>query len=257
MYALLKILVLPPAVFFVLLLAGWLVRLRWPRLGVAMLSALLVVVYLTTTPFLAGELMAPLQTYPPLDVEEPRPDVDAIVVLGAGVNFSAPEYWRRDAPPFGVDVADGLSLQRLSYAAYLYQATGKPLLLSGGSSDPRSHRSVAEAMQTTLARSFGIVPRWIETRSSTTMSNGQFAAELLREAGIQRVFLVTHAWHMRRAVLAFEHAGVEVVPAPTAFVSRSGWLWEDFLPSAQAFQLTYYALHEWVGLVWYLLELEA
>ena len=109
-------------------------------------------------------------------------------------------------------------------------------------------------MQTTFLHSFGITPRWIETLSDTTMSNAQRSAEILRKEGIHRIYLVTHSWHMPRAVLAFEHTGIEVVPAPTAFVSRSGWLWQDFLPSAQAFLLSYYALHEWAGLVWYRFE---
>jgi uncharacterized SAM-binding protein YcdF (DUF218 family) len=254
-YSLIKALALPPALFFVLLLAGWLVSLRWPRIGRVALLSLFCLVYLSTTPFLAGELMARLQPYAPLKLDEPQPDVGAIVVLGAGIYFSAPEYWRPGAPPFGVDVADGLGLQRLAYAAYLAKSTGKPILLSGGASDPRTHRSVADAMRTTLIENFSITPRWAETRSSTTMSNAQYSADILKREGIHRAYLVTHAWHMPRAVLAFEHAGLEVVPAPTGFVSRSGWLWGDFLPSAQAFQLTYYGLHEWAGMLWYRLQI--
>ncbi len=257
MYSILKVLVLPPALFFVLLLVGWLISLRWHRTGRTVVFSLVCLFYLSTTPFMAGEVMARLQPYAPLKLDEPQADAGAIVVLGAGIYFSAPEYWRPGAPPFGVDVADGLSLQRLAYAAYLAKATGKPILLSGGASDPRTHRSVTDAMRTTLIQNFGITPRWMETLSSTTMSNAQYSADILKREGIHRVFLVTHAWHMPRAVLAFEHAGLEAVPAPTAFVSRSGWLWEDFIPSAQAFQLTYYGLHEWAGIVWYRLEIGA
>lgn len=251
MYSFLKILVLPPALFFALLIAAWIIMWRRRRLGRVVLLALLGIVYLSTTPFAAGELMAPLQPYKPLNVAELPPDVGAVVILGAGVYFSAPEYWRPGAPPYGMDVADSLSLQRLAYGAYLARASGKPILLSGGAGDPRTHRSVAEAMRTTLIENFGLAPRWIETESATTMANARNSAEILKREGIQRVFLVTHAWHMPRAVLAFKEAGIEVVPAPTAFVSRSGFLWEDFVPSAPAFLLTYYALHEWAGIAWY------
>jgi uncharacterized SAM-binding protein YcdF (DUF218 family) len=249
--------VLPPALFFALLLAGWIIMRRWRRLGRVTLWALLGAVYLSTTPFLAGELMAPLQPYKPLNINELPQDVGAIVILGAGVNFSAPEYWQPGGPPYGVDVADSLSLQRLAYGAYLAKVTGKPILLSGGAGDPRTHRSVADAMRATLMRNFGLTPRWIETASETTMSNARNSTEILKREGIQRVYVVTHAWHMPRALLAFEKAGLDVVPAPTAFVSRSGRLWEDFVPSAPAFLLTYYALHEWVGIAWYRLEIGA
>ena len=59
-YKILKTLLLPPTVFFVLFFAGCLVMKWRPRLGRAVLWILLALVYLTTTPFTAGELMAPL-----------------------------------------------------------------------------------------------------------------------------------------------------------------------------------------------------
>ena len=88
-------------------------------------------------------------------------------------------------------------------------------------------------------------------RSTNTMENAAYSAQVLQEAGIRKIYLVTHAWHMPRAVLAFEKAGLEVIPAPTAFVSRSDGQLQDFLPSASALQLTYYAIHEWLGILWY------
>jgi len=253
-YVLMKSLLLPPACFFVLFFIGWLLNKWRRRLGHLFLWSLLVAVYLAATPFFAGELMAPLQHYQPVDVQEPDPDVGAIVVLGAGINFSAPEYWDREAPPYGVDVADALSLQRVAYAAYLARATSKPLLLSGGTSSMLGDRTVAKAMSVTLARDFGLSARWLEQRSTTTMSNAEYSAKLLRSEGIDKIYLVTHAWHMPRALIAFEDTGIKVVPAPTGFVSRSSGAWNDFIPSAQGFLLTYYAIHEWLGIAWYRIE---
>jgi uncharacterized SAM-binding protein YcdF (DUF218 family) len=45
---------------------------------------------------------------------------------------------------------------------------------------------------------------------------------ILRQAGIKRVVLVTQAFHMPRARLLFEAAGLQVVPAPAHFVSKTG-----------------------------------
>ena len=73
---------------------------------------------------------------------------------------------------------------------------------------------------------------------------------MLQAAGIRRVYLVTHAWHMPRSVLVFEKAGLEVIPAPTRFVSRATPEWSDFLPTARAFSTSYYAIHEGLGLLW-------
>lgn len=255
LYSVLKTLVLPPTCFFVLFLVAWLL-MRWrPRAGRACLWASLVLAYLATTPFVAGELMAPLQPYGPVDLEEAADDdVGAIVVLGAGIYYNAPEYWRPEAPSWGIDVANSLSLERLEYAAYLAKATGKPVLLSGGATGPSPERTVAEAMQVTLQEHFGVPARWLEDQSTSTMSNAAHSARLLLAAGIRKVYLVTHAWHMPRAMIAFDESGIEAIPAPTRFMSRAEPLWQDFIPSAPAFLITYYAVHEWVGVAWYRLN---
>jgi uncharacterized SAM-binding protein YcdF (DUF218 family) len=253
-YTIVKILVLPPASFFVLFVFGLLLR-RWaPRLGRAYLWSLLVVVYLSTTPFAAGELMAPLQPYGPVDLRHTDPEVEAIVVLGAGVYFCAPEYRPPAADAAAEDIAGGLTLQRLQYAAFLAKATDKPILVSGGPSGRMLGHSVAEAMRRTLERDFGVQVRWTEDVSRSTQANAQLTATQLRSAGVRKFYLVTHAWHMPRAMISFEGTGLEAVPAPTRFVSRSEMFWRDFLPSANAFGTTYYAVHEWLGIAWYRLR---
>jgi uncharacterized SAM-binding protein YcdF (DUF218 family) len=249
-----KILVLPPACFFVLFLIGLLLKKRWPRSGRAFLWAVLAVVYLSTTPYLAGELMAPLQPYGPVDPLNFDPEVGAIVVLGAGVYFGAPEYWLPQTQSYSVDTAGGLTLQRLQYAAFLAKLTDKPILVSGGATGPSPGSTVADAMRLTLLRDFAVRVRWVENQSESTFANGRFSAALLRAEGIGKIYLVTHAWHMPRAMIAFENTGLEVVPAPTRFVSRSEITWRDFLPSMNAFETTYYAVHEELGIAWYRLR---
>lgn len=253
-HTVLKTIALPPTCFFILFLIGWLVMMWRATLGRVFLWALLAVVYFVTTPFAAGELMVPLQRYQPVNLEKPDAGIGAIVVLGAGVYFSAPEYSDSGAPPYGIDVADPLSLQRVAYAAYLAKATGIPILLTGGASGSAGNRTVAEAMRVTLARNFGLTARWLEEQSASTKENAEYSAQLLRRQGINRVYLVTHAWHMRRAMIAFQSVGLEAVPAPTAFVSRSGRLLRDFLPSSQAMYLSYYGIYEWLGIAWYRLR---
>lgn len=85
-----------------------------------------------------------------------------------------------------------------------------------------------------------------------TADNAQMSAVILKAAGIARVVLVTQAFHMPRARRLFEAAGLSVVPAPTDFkgLRRPAVDVFDFLPQAQASQTTYYALHEYLGLVW-------
>lgn len=254
LFSIAKFLVLPPACFFLLLLLALLMG-RWKRrLGRACLWGLLIVVYLSTTPFVAGELMAPLQPYAAVDPRQPADGIGAVVVLGAGVYAWAPEYPLAEASnALGFSVGP-LTLQRLQYASFLARAIGQPLLVSGGPSGAAPDITVAEAMRLSLQRDFGIEPAWIEVESRSTLSNAQRSAALLQAAGIRKFYLVTHAWHMPRAMVAFEGLDVEAVPAPTRFISRSEMTWRDFLPSAAAFSVTYYATHEWLGLTWYRLQ---
>lgn len=247
-------LVLPPASFFVLLLLGLLAKWRWPRLGTGLLWVLLLVVYLSTTPYMAGELMAPLQPYGPIDVEHPDPDVGAIVVLGAGIYFGAPEYREASTPLAYSETGDALSLERVEFAAYLARMTGIPILVSGGAISPDAGLTVSRAMKQALERDFGIPVRWVEEESWNTWTNAQASAALLKDQGIGKIYLVTHAWHMPRAMYAFAKTGIDAVPAPTRFVSRADPVWEDFLPSARALLTTHYAVHEHLGLLWYRLH---
>ena len=253
LYTIAKILVLPPASFVLLLFFGVLLT-RWRRrVGRAFLWGLLVVAYLCATPFVAGELMAPLQPYPPVDHLHLDQDAEAIVVLGARIG-PAPEYLSPSTGFFADNAVDSLTLQRLQYAAFLAKAAGKPVLVSGGPSGRLRQHTVADVMKLTLERDFGVQVRWTESQSRSTYANAALAATRLRADGIRRLYLVTHAWHMPRAMVAFRAAGFDPIAAPTRFVSRSTGAWLDFVPSAQALTTTYYAVHEWLGLAWYRLR---
>jgi uncharacterized SAM-binding protein YcdF (DUF218 family) len=70
--------------------------------------------------------------------------------------------------------------------------------------------------------------------------------------GIGEILLVTHGFHMPRAVEAFEKAGMRVIPAPTGMTDPLPKAkFRRFLPSASALQTTYLALHEMLGRLWY------
>jgi len=109
-------------------------------------------------------------------------------------------------------------------------------------------------MARALREDFHIPVRWIEDTSENTAQNAAHAAAMLREAGIDRVLLVTDAIHMSRAMQMFSKTGLTVMPAATEFRSRKPLSVADFIPSAGALQTSHYALHEWIGMVWYRLR---
>jgi uncharacterized SAM-binding protein YcdF (DUF218 family) len=124
-------------------------------------------------------------------------------------------------------------------------------LVSGGLAD-EGDDSLAALMAVSLKRDFGIAAEWQEDRSRNTAENARYSAEILRRVGIDRVVLVTHAWHMRRARAAFAAQKIDVVPAPTGFYGRSRQLnLGSLLPSTRALRMSGFAIHEILGMVWY------
>lgn len=244
----LEALLLPPAGPLLLALAGWLwhwrgeQRARWLTLGGLLL------LYLCALPLVANALLRQLEQYPPLSPEQARTGAaQAIVVLGAGRYAGAPEY--------GGDTLSAHALERVRYGARLQHLTGLPLLVSAGSplGEPVTE---AALMAQVLRDEYGIGDIRLEGASRTTGESAQQVARQLQTDGKQHVLLVTHAWHMARAVAAFERAGLTVTAAPTVFAvhnPHSPFL-PQLLPDAHALRTTRLALHEYLGLLWYRLR---
>lgn len=233
---------LPPLNLLVLLgLGASLLSSRHAVLGKRLVWLAAVLLYLVGTPLVGQKLLATLQApYRTPDYAAAQ----AIVVLGGEVYHDAPEY--------GGDTVRSYSLERLRYAARLQRASGLPLLASGGS--PESGIAESLAMWETLRTDFGVDTRWVEITSLTTAENARHSRAILQPSGIDRILLVTHAWHMRRAQMAFEKAGFTVIPAPTIYSTTGNLTLLDFLPSAKGLMQSYLALHEWMGIVWYRLK---
>jgi uncharacterized SAM-binding protein YcdF (DUF218 family) len=146
-----------------------------------------------------------------------------------------------------------LTLARERAGARLARSSGLPILVAGGqirSSSP----TLAALMAASLAADFGVTPRWLEDRSQDTWQNAANAAAMLRSAGIGRAYVVTSAWHMRRALIAFRAAGLPVVAAPADALAPPHLEASTLIPRVSAWQEGYYALHEWIGCAWYALR---
>ncbi len=230
----------PPGSLLALALIGALAARRWRRCGRTLIALSLVALYVLSTPFAADALLRTLE--PAARDPLAQPDGQAIVVLGGGTYFSAPEYGR--------DTVSETSLVRLRYAAHLHRALNKPVMVTGGA--PRGNAtSEAEQMKTVLERDFRVPVGWTEPASNNTLENARFSFRLLDAAGVRRIYLVTHAWHMPRARLAFERAGFTVIPAPTAYTTRYRLTVLDFLPSAGALYRGSRFFRETIGIGWY------
>jgi uncharacterized SAM-binding protein YcdF (DUF218 family) len=233
-------LLLPPGIIVILLLVTLLMTWRWPLRAWRYVAFSLLLLYALSTHIVANGLLYLLEPA----ARDPAADAtgQVIVVLGGGINYRAPEY--------GGDTVKSRTLARLRYAARLQRTLARPVLVTGGAPEGNLIGE-AQLMKAVLEQDFQTPVQWVEQRSNNTLENARLSYRLLKPAGIERVYLVTHAWHMRRARLAFESAGFAVIPAPTAYTTRFEITLLDFVPRAEALQDSSVALHEIIGMVWY------
>jgi uncharacterized SAM-binding protein YcdF (DUF218 family) len=254
----LSTLLLPPVPLLLLMLVGARV-LMWRR-GVGWALVLMATAGVWFSACSAtGELLqrALVSPPPPLSAEriaELRREMAArssvaVVVLGGGREALAPEY--------GVASLSPLALERLRFGVWLSRLTNAPMMFSGGlSHTAQVGATEAEVAAEVAQREFGRPLRWIEGRSRDTRENAQRATSLLREQKIEHLVVVTHGWHMVRALRAFrdakakEGAGWEIVAAPMGLASRVERPTLRWMPSTEGFLLVRAVLREKVG--WWL-----
>tara|TARA_B100000446_G_scaffold90034_1_gene84715 strand:- start:3041 stop:3835 length:795 start_codon:yes stop_codon:yes gene_type:complete len=240
--AIAKTLVLPPAISLLFAVVAFVVWRRFPRLARGSLLLSIASLWLFSLPVTSSLLMSYLehQHAPWSENAMPSSANVALVVLGGGRRLSAVEYG-------GEDSVNARTLQRLRYGAYLQKQTQLPLLVSGGRVFGDESISEAQLMARVLRNEFGVPVRWLEVNSRTTAENASYTAELLRAEGIESIVLVTHAWHMPRAVWVFEQTGLSVTPAPMGQGKGKRFSLRQWVPSAVAMLNSYYALHEMLG----------
>lgn len=243
----LKLVLLPPGILLVLMLAGWMLGRR--LIGRLTLLVAIAGFYVLSTPagvdWLAQRVETVTAVAPP---QVATIDADAIWVLLAGIRDDNPEHG-------GAPWPGAYSMPRLDYALRLHRQTGLPIALSGGS--PKGDTPpVAEVAAQWLRQQAAVEPLLVESASRDTWENARESARQFNARGIERVLLVTHAFHMPRAMLSARSAAVAVTPAPCCFMHTPAdpakpSAIDDYLPSPGKLGQSYLILHEMAGLVWY------
>ncbi len=235
---LLSALALPPFNLILLALVGlWLSR-RYPRSGRSLAAVALLGLAALSMPPVGDALMHSLERRPPISVQE-LARAQAIVILGGGEYYAAPEYG-------AAATVNRWSLERVRYGVHLQKRAKLPILVTGGA--PFGGKPEAETMQEVIVRDFHGEVRWVETESRDTAENAAYSAPLLKSAGISRIALVSHGWHLERAIELFRRQGLEVLPAPMGYTTAPPSAFAQALPSVGALQNSYMALHEWLGI---------
>lgn len=248
----LQIWIFPPGFNLLIALIGILLLRPLKRLAFCLLFFSFISLWIVSTPLIAELFLEGLlHQYPALQLSpnkvDKQPGAGAILVLGGGA-WEASEYKSGYATSRN-------TLNRLRYAVYLYQQTQLPIIVSGGKTQYLPYAE-AELMSTDLKEYFNIPVVWKESKSFTTRDEAKFLLPILQQHKINKIYLVTDAEHMLRAMYAFKSAlvntDINIIAAPVGCRKLDTEVhWLDFFPSAGGLYTFVGAMHEYIGLLAY------
>ena len=239
--------VLPLGLTFILIMAGVVFRRRlFCILG-------LVLLWVSAMPVTSNMVMRAVEGWEVHMPAEAMPKADAIVVLSSG----------RALAPGDPPVSEWEDPDRFFGGIELYKAGRAPLIVFTGGWAPWRPGLVPEGqILIPYAMNPGVPKEHILTTEKVSNTEGEATAvaELLRKRGgvhaPPRVLLVTSAFHMRRAMMLFKRAGLEVIPFRVDFQVSEGRKLSilDFMPQGGSLRQTETALREVYGYLYYLVK---
>lgn len=182
-------------------------------------------------------------------------DCFAVVILGGGNIDASPEEGTGKSSP------SPTAIKRIAYGVRLSRALDLPIIFSGGVVYPHQGGEAEAPAADRYIRGLGIDPSQItlDAKSRDTWENARNVKRIIMEKmpGSTKVILVSSAFHMQRAAMSLARHGITVVPAPTDYhASRVPLTWEAWFPNIHAMEKSYYALHEYLGLLRYSMRSE-
>jgi uncharacterized SAM-binding protein YcdF (DUF218 family) len=237
-----EFLIPPTVLIMVSALAAW-ATLWHPRFGISVALVSTSLLYLSSLPVIAARMLEDVEVRP-----AEKPDfsaAQAIVVLGGGIH-------RGDGDKIP-DTLGTWSLERLDFAAHAYHQLKLKVAVTGGR-PVGAHAAEGPLMKAVLEGDFSVPVTWVEGQSRNTFENALYTKKMLQADNVMTVVLVTHAWHMRRALWSFERVGLHAIAYPAPPTVEEGDRIDDYLPSMRALQDSYRALHEAIGLAYYQLR---
>ena len=225
-------LLLPPGVFVLLLLLGAIYA--WRFRGLLLIGA--ISLYLISIKPVANALLEPLESYKISEAQEPK----VVVLLGGGSNSNAIFKAYDDA------------FKREVYALMVAKETNLPLLFSGGGIGLKEANNTKSDLDL-LQKSFNTnVECFYEGESLNTWQNAEYSAEFFNKKGWSKdIYLVTSAYHMKRASLMFKNFGFRVNSKSIGILVEKDDNIFNYLPNMRSLKNSYKALHEYLGLIFF------
>lgn len=241
MYSLINYLLTPSNIIILLFVAGFVMFFAKRLRKIArylLFGAVFFYLFFATGPvsfWLLGKLE---YKYPYLKDTTDVKDVEYIIVLAA---------YSDDDPnlPLSSRVNSSAAF-RLMEAMKIQREIPETRIIISGSA------RVAEVMKQVLV-SLGMDEALIliEKAAFNTFGSAQNVKKIV---GDKKIILVTSAGHMPRSMMVFRKAGMEPVPAPTDYLTFKNYMAISYLPSPLHLQNSDLAVHEYLGIVWYLIR---
>ena len=151
-------------------------------------------------------------------------------------------------------ISESTAWSRIHTAARLYRTCKESLnectiLISGGDVGDKGIPLAENYQKALLATGIPQANIVVETKSLNTWQNAQFSCVILQKKSDEQVFLVTSAYHLKRALLYFSHFGIKAIPIPADFLNIE----KSRLPTTNNIESQDTVMHEYFGLVQYYL----
>ena len=222
---------LPPGIFIIILFlaAFFAKRAKFIFLFAAML------LWAISTKFIANLLLYPLEYITYKDNIKPN----AVVVLGGGTNSNDPLKAYPDA------------FKREVYGLILAKKSNLPFIFTGGGiGKTKEAINVKKDIDLITKICNCDIKTYFEERSLDTYENAKFTAKLFNKLHInKKIYLVTSAYHMKRAIILFKHFGFKIIPKPVGFFYNNDYTIWDIFPQMGNLYHAYKAIHEYFGIL--------
>lgn len=221
---------LPPGIFIIILIFAGIFakKLKW----LFYISAL--TLYLLSNKFAANLLLYPLEHNYNKDYIKPK----AIVVLGGGVN------------PNDILKAYPDAFKREIYGLLLAKKYNLPFVYTGGGIKIKEADFIKKDVGKFKKICNCKIKDFYERNSLDTYENAKFTSKVFKKLHLKKeIFLVTSAFHMKRAIKLFKHFGFKIIPKPVGFYYKPYYTIWDIFPKEGNFHKSYKAIHEYFGLL--------
>ena len=208
----------------------------------------IVVLVIFSMPVVSNKLIAYLES----DYELIKPSkvetADAVIVLSGMVKTIQTKN--------SLDYEWGEAADRIFAGIDLFKSNKAPILILTGGKVPWSIGVPEGEYLRDVAIELGVPEKDILITENVKNTDQEAKATMkLLSLDSPKVILVTSAFHMPRAQLVFEAAGISVIPFPVDFLIGTGKITlMSFIPSASSFAETSFFVREMIGRTYYNLK---